>query len=217
MYYSSSSRSRGYRSSGSRPYDPNDNFRLKSRKGSRKTKLIFVLAVFLALQSLYLLVSYIRMSIAEADTLELTLSERKQQQELDILRPQAQKLRADIETLGKGGLPELTRLEFDKVLTMDQDYVKNVVFTVSGKGNDRVYEYKMVMHNGSLNLIHPQVDILFFDPQGIQVGMSRLGVQNDGVTPTLEVMERGEIRSFSSQIQLSDNAKPGYFRLRIWK
>ncbi len=188
----------------------------KRHKTSPKTKMIIALCVALALESFFLLVSYIRMSMIETENLELNLSERKQTQELDILRPQSQKLRADIEALSQSRLPDLTPLEFDKVLAMDQDYVKNIVFTVSGKGSEKAYEYKIVMHNGTLNMIHPQVDILFFDPLGIQVGISRLGVQNDG-TPTLEVMDRGEIRSFSSQIQLSDTAKPSYFRLKIWK
>ncbi len=186
------------------------------RHRSSKTKLIVILSLVLALETAALLVSYIKMSVTENENLDLVLAERKQTQELEALRPQVEKLQADIATLTHSRLPDLNLLEFDKVLSLDKDYVKNIVFTVSGKGDEKLYEYKVVMHNGTLNLIHPQVDILFFDHVGIQVGISRLGVQKDG-TPTLEMLDRGEIRSFSSKIELNDNAKPEYFRLKIWK
>ena len=186
------------------------------RHRSFKTKLIIILGLGLALETVFLLVSYIRMNIAENENLDLVLAERKQSQELEYLRPQVEKLQADVAMLTQSRLPELTPLEFDKVIPMEKDYVKNIVFTVSGKGDAKLYEYKVVMHNGSLNLIHPQVDILFFDPVGIQVGASRLGVQKDG-TPTLEMLDRGEIRSFSSRIDLTDNVLPQYFRLKIYK
>lgn len=204
--------SRGHHRKGAQSIHINHS---KHPKTSSKTKILIVLGVVFFLESIFLMISYIRMSMIETENLDLTLTERKQNQELETLRPQADKLKRDIETLAQSHLPDLKPLEFDKVLPMEQDYVKNIVFTVSGKGNQKEYEYKMVMHNGTFNMIHPQVDILFFDKVGIQVGISRLGVQDDG-TPTLEVMDRGEIRSFTSKIELNDTALPSYFKLKIW-
>jgi hypothetical protein len=186
------------------------------RRRSSKTRLIVALGAALALETVLLLVAYGRMSLTEKENAELSLAERKQAQELELLRPQVQKLQDDIAAMAQSRLPGLSRLEFDKVIAVDQDYVKNIVFTAAGKGDEKHYEYKIVMHNGTLNLVHPQVDILFFDHLGIQVGLSRLGVQKDG-TPTLEMLDRGEIRSFSSKIELTDKAQPEYFRLKIWK
>jgi len=200
------------------PYHRSRRHRSRSRSGGRdssKFKLIVILAVCFAFESMYLLFSYISMNMLEYENLDLNLAERKQTQELETLRPEFKKLGSDIAMLNESRLPDLIPLEVDKVIEMDKDYVKNIVFTASGKGEDKHYEYKMVMHNSTLNLIHPQVDILFFDQIGIQVGLSRLGVQKDG-TPTLEVMERGEIRSFSSQLELTHTNTPNYFRLRIW-
>jgi hypothetical protein len=186
------------------------------KRRSSRTKLIIILGLALAVETAVLLASYIWMTLSENENLDLVLAERKQSQELDLLRPQVEKLRSEIAMLTQSRLPDLTPLEFDKVLPFNQSYAKNIVFTVSGKGDEKLYEYKIVLHNSSLNLIHPQLDILFFDHVGIQVGISRLGVQQDG-TPTLEMLDRGEIRSFSSKISLTDEAKPEYFRIKIQK
>jgi hypothetical protein len=189
--------------------------RIKRRRSSR-TRLILILGLSLVLETVLLVMAFARMSFAEKENAELVLAERKQAEELQILRPQVQKLQEDIAALTQSRLPDLQRLEFDKVIALDQGYVKNIVFTIAGKGDQNHYEYKIVMHNETLNLIHPQVDILFFDRIGIQVGLARIGVQKDG-TPTLDMMDRGEIRSFAAAIELTDNVKPEYFRLRIWK
>lgn len=187
------------------------------RSRSSKTKTIALLGIGLVLETAVLLVSYVRMSVAESENLDLVLAERKQTQELQALRPKIEKLQSDIDMLARSRLPDLTPLEFDKVIPVDKDYVKNIVFTLSGRGIQKAYEYKVVMHNGSLNLVHPQADILFFDDLGIQIGISRLGVQKDG-TPTLEMMDRGENRSFSSKLEeLSEDSAPKYFRLNIYK
>ena len=156
------------------------------------------------------------MSLAESENRVLVISERKQSEELQQLRPQVEKLRKEVTALTESRLPGLRRLELDKVLVLNQAYVKNVVFTVSGKGDDLKYEYKMTARNASLNLVHPQVDILFFDRLGIQVGISRIGVNKEGA-PTLDILERGESRSYSQNIALNGENRPEYFRLRIYK
>jgi hypothetical protein len=188
----------------------------RRRHHTSKTRLIVVLGLILVLETALLLAAYIRMSVADKENMELAAAERKQAEELAMLRPQVDRLREELKALTESRLPGLQRLEFDKVIPIDQDYVKNVVFSMAGKGDQKHYEYKLVLHNGALNLVHPQVDILFFDRVGIQVGLARIGVQKDG-TPTLEMMDRGEIRSFSSSVELTGEVQPEYFRLRITK
>lgn len=212
VYYSKEQQENDH---GTRHHDHGGGHHGKRRRSSR-AKLVVALGTALAIETVLLLTAYGRMSIAEQENADLVLAERKQAQELELLRPQVQKLKTDIAAMAQSRLPGLSRLEFDQVIAVDQDYVKNIVFTAAGKGEEKHYEYKIVMHNATLNLIHPQVDILFFDPLGIQVGLSRLGVQKDG-TPTLEMLDRGEIRSFSSRIELTDKIQPEYFRLKIWK
>lgn len=188
----------------------------KRRHHSSKRRLVLILSLALVAETGLLLATYIRMSLAESENRVLAITERKQAEELEALRPRVDKLQGEIAALTESRLPGLARLELDKVLTVDQDYVKNIVFTVAGKGDDMRYEYKMTTRNSSLNLVHPQVDILFFDTLGIQVGISRIGVTKDG-TSTLDMLERGETRSYSDKIDLSKESRPEYFRLKIHK
>jgi hypothetical protein len=187
----------------------------KYRRSSR-TKLIFFLSVVSIVETTVILILFIQLALSEQKNLELTILEKKQSQELEVLKPEVESLRADIASLTASRLPNLARLEFDKVIPLELDYVKNIVFTVAGKDSDKHYEYKIVMHNSGLSLIHPEVDILFFDRVGVQVGLSKIGFHQDG-TPNRDMLERGEVRSFSSSVDLTDDARPEYFRVKIHK
>lgn len=197
-----------------------DNVQAYSSRGkhrrSSRTRLIFLLSIVLVVETTALLVLFIQLTLSEQENLDLTVLEKKQALELQALKPEVEKLRADIAALTTSRLPNLTKLEFDKVIPLDLGYVKNIVFTVAGKNSDKHYEYKIVMHNTDLTLIHPEVDILFFDRVGVQVGVSKIGFHQDG-TPNLDMLERGEVRSFSSVIDLTGDADPEYFRVKIHK
>lgn len=186
----------------------------RRRHHSSKRRLLVILGLALAAETVLMVTAFVRMGLGETERLALEISGRKQAEELETLRPQVEKLRREIAELTRSRLPGLEPLEFDKVLAVDREYVRNIVFTLAGKGDPVQYEYKLTTHNGTLNLVHPQVDILFFDHLGIQVGQSRIGVQHDG-TPTMDMLERGETRSYSGKVVLSDEVKPEYFRLRI--
>ncbi|WP_145986584.1 hypothetical protein [Methylocaldum marinum] len=191
------------------------SYHSKYRRSSR-TRLIFFLSIGLIVETTALLVLFIQLILSGQENLELTVVEKKQSQELQRLQPEVEKLRTELAALTASRLPNLTKLEFDKVIPLDLGYVKNIVFTVAGKDSDKHYEYKIVMHNSELTLIHPEVDILFFDRVGIQVGLSRIGFHEDG-TPNLDMLERGEVRSFSAMVDLMDDANPEYFRVKIHK
>ncbi|CAI8880780.1 hypothetical protein [Methylocaldum szegediense] len=185
-------------------------------RSSSRTKLIFFLSIVSIVEAVMLLILFIQLALTEQEKLELTVLEKKQAQELKALRPEVERLRAEIASLTASRLPNLAKLELDKVINLEMDYVKNIVFTVAGKGSDKHYEYKIVMENSGLSLVHPAVDILFFDRVGVQVGLSKIGFHEDG-TPNLDMLERGEVRSFSASVDLVDDAKPEYFRVKIHK
>jgi cell division protein FtsB len=188
-------------------------YRNKSGRSSR-TKLVLILSLGLFAETVLLLILFIKLGVSEKNNLDLAIAENRQAQELAALKPELDKLRQNISQMTLERLPDLQRLEFDKVIPVDNEYVKNIVFTVAGKNGVKAYEYKLVMHNTGLTLVHPQLDILFFDRVGIQVGLAQLGIHKDG-TPTLDMLERGEIRSFSSGIQLNDEVAPEYFKIKI--
>lgn len=148
---------------------------------------------------------------------EVTLSvavEQKLQRELSEIRPKFEKMASEIEALTLNRLPGLVVLTYDKVLPINEQYVKNIVFTQTGSEKSKRYEYKVVMDNRNLLPVHPEVKILFFDRVGIQVGFSELGM-GEGLTIS-DHLERGEIRSYSSSIELSTGLEPKYFQVQLF-
>ncbi len=190
---------------------PSSLRRVKSR---RKTVLGLWVALFA--ESLLLMFFAIKLSMALREVNTLTVIEHKQARQLAEIEPEINKMRHEIANLTASRLPYLKKLDYDAVIPIDQEYVKNIVFTLSGRGAQKNYEYKLVMNNQELIAIHPTVKILFFDRVGIQVGISQIGVDKQGV-PTLDVLERGEIKSYSSNIDLADDAKPEYFLVQVKK
>ncbi|MEE9395773.1 MAG: hypothetical protein V3V31_02050 [Methylococcales bacterium] len=189
--------------------------RLKQRRSkSKSSKFLTILSVACAALFLLALALGVKVAMNGREVTDLTVLQRKQAQKLAILEPKLAEMEEEIAALVQSRLPHLTALGFDKVLPVDKKYVKNIAFTLAGKGGKKRYEYKMVMDNRSLVSVHPHVQIIFFDKVGIQVGMSELGVDTDGM-PTLDVLERGEIRSHVSQVKLTDNTDPQYFAVRI--
>ncbi len=148
---------------------------------------------------------------------EVTLSvavEQKLQRELSEIKPKFEKMAAEIEALTLNRLPGLVVLDYDKVLPVNEQYIKNIVFTQTGSEKNKRYEYKIVMDNRNLLPVRPELKILFFDRVGIQVGFSELGM-GEGL-PISDHLERGEIRSYSSSIVLSDGLEPKYFQVQLF-
>jgi len=190
-----------------------DRGRLKQRR-SKSKKSFIILSVGCALLFALALALAVKLTMYGREITDLTVLGRKQAQKLALLEPKLVEMEEEIAALVESRLPHLTVLGFDKVLPVDKRYVKNIAFTLAGKGGKKRYEYKMVMDNRGLVSVHPYVQIIFFDKVGIQVGMSELGVDSDGM-PTLDMLERGEIRSHVSQVRLTDNIEPKYFTVRV--
>ena len=160
------------------------------------------------------LVLGVKLTTCGRTVVDLTVLERKQARRLVELEPKIAELKQEVAQLVEARLPNLRPLEFDKVFHIGEAYVKNIVFTMTGKDGVRFYEYKMVMDNQDFVPVQPYIQILLFDRDGIQVGFSVLGVDKDGL-PTAEILERGEIRSHVAQVTLAQDIEPKYFLLQI--
>lgn len=143
----------------------------------------------------------------------LTTTNKKQALELQTLRPQVIEQARQITELVQHRLPTLQRIQFDKVTQLKHEYLKNIVFTLTGKTNVNRYEFRMTAFNKGLNLIHPEFKIIFFNHLGIQVKELPIGTDEQGVR-VLEPLEPTESRSFSASIKLlSDDEQPQYFKI----
>ncbi len=175
-------------------------------------KLIIGLWTAVAVLFLLLLFTSIKLSLYAKELYDLTLLQAKQERELEQLRPQLEQLEQELAELVKKRLPGLYPLEFDKVIPIDKQYVQHIIFTRVGKEEDRNYEFKLTLRNSELTAAHPIIRVTFFDHLGIQVASSTVGVDEKGA-PTLDVLERGEVRSYTQAISLPAGKEAKYFSI----
>lgn len=159
---------------------------------------------------LLLLVTAIKLSLYAKEVNDLSVIAAKQERELERLRLQLAQLEKELAELVRQRLPGLHLLEFDKVIPLDQQYVQHILFTRIGKETERNYEFKLTLRNGELTAVHPIVRVIFFDHLGLQVASSTVGVDDKGM-PTLDVLERGEVRSYVQAISLPAGKEAKYF------
>ncbi len=184
------------------------------RSSSKRKKLILILSAALAISFLLNLILGVKLgSYAREATLQ-TVIEQKLQRELAEIKPLLKAMENEVKTLTSKRLPGLEELTYDAVLQINKRYVKNIVFTRTGKVDVKRYEYKIVMDNRNLMPVRPEVRILFFDRVGIQVGFSELGMGNG--LPIADHLERGEIRAYSSAVELADDIEPKYFQIQLF-
>ena len=147
----------------------------------------------------------------ESENQALAVKARKQAMQLEESAAQIEKLNQDISILVKERIPNLHRLEFDKPIALNQQYVRDVIFTLTGIGSNKEYEYRVVLSNDSLNIAHPFVKVFLFDRLGIQLGMTRTSKYNAISEINFISLQPGEIRSYSSKVPLDRNETPYYF------
>jgi hypothetical protein len=181
--------------------------------GKRRLGVYLWIIVFIETATLLFLVS--RIGIVEKENNDLSASEKSLADEMESMRPEFEKLKADMDKMVRERLPGLIYIEFDKVIPVNLDYIKNIVFTVSGTKDSRKVEYKLLLENGSSYSVTPKLELLFFDKVGIQQGISKIGFEKD--PGAREILERGETRSFSDSVDLEDGAPPEYFIAKILK
>ena len=182
-----------------------------------RTRLIQILGVALTLSLLInllmaiALASYARKAsllsgIGSGLRLELASITEQSEQKTKRLKT----LESEIQALTLNRLPGLMSLIFDEVIKVDKRYVKNIVFTRTGKKGTHLYEYKVVLENNN-GALQPALKILLFDRSGVQVGMSTLShkTEQGGITR----LDQDEIRTHYSVVQLPDSSEPEYFQV----
>lgn len=149
----------------------------------------------------------------ESANQQLGINATKQGDELTRTKTRLEKLESEVAEFVSGRIPYLHRIEFDKTIPVDQNYVRNVIFTLTGVGDDKKYEYRIVMHNDSMNIVHPFINVFLFDELGIQVGATKI-TKADATTKTEYTdLKQGETRSYSAMVPLERNETPYYFLL----
>lgn len=186
----------------------------------RRTRLIQILGIALALSLLInllmaiALASYARKASLLSGIgsgLRLELASTTEQSEHKTKRIKT--LESEIQALTLNRLPGLINLNFDEVIEVDKHYVKNIVFTRTGKKGHHLYEYKVVLENHNAAL-QPALKILLFDRSGVQVGMSSLS--NKTEQGGIARLDQDEVRTHYSVVQLPDSSEPEYFQVILF-
>ncbi len=182
-----------------------------------RTRLIQILGVALALSlliNLFIAIalgSYIRKAgllSGVSASLRLQLTDMTEQLEANVRKTRI--LKGEIQELTLNRLPGLIELNYDEVIKIDKRYVKNIVFTRTGKNGAHLYEYKIVLENHDPAL-QPALKVVLFDRNGVQVGMSEL--RKDTEHGGIIRLDQDEVRAHYSVVQLPDNAEPEYFQV----
>jgi len=125
--------------------------------------------------------------------------------QIEGLKSSLTQSKKELEEFIKGRLPSVMKLVPDKVLTVDKDLIKNIVFTVITQDGSRQYEYKLVVENRSHKIIVPKFRLLIFDKYGVQIGVDQVLMGKE--------LAPGESRSYSSKVELFMKEEPAYFHV----
>jgi len=152
----------------------------------------------------------------KATEYQQTLHElRKEDIALKAVTSELETVRKELDTLVQNRIPGLLPLKYDEAITVDNQYVRNIIFTLVKNGKKRKYEYRLVLHNDTLSIIQPVVDILLFNDTGIQIGVAQVEYKDASTKAGHSALDPGEVRSYTSSIDLNRDEEPKYFFLAI--
>lgn len=147
---------------------------------------------------------------------EQTLFElRKQQNAMQAVNNELETVKNELDTLVQKRIPGLALLKYDEAISVDDEYIRNIIFTEVINGKKRNYEYRLVMQNDTLSIIHPKVEILLFNEIGIQIGSTQVDYSDSTSEATRAALDPGEVRSYTSSIDLLRDEEPRYFLLAV--
>jgi len=181
--------------------------------GDRSRLLLGLLALVLVANLVIVLFLGLRLYLLNNEDAELRGELAKAQEELNQVKQELAKSLGDIESLLKGQLPGLTRIEYDQVVVLNEKYLKNIIFNKVNSKNLKGYEFRVVMQNDTLATIWPRFKINFFDEHGVHLSTVQAGDEKEAPMQ-IDPLGPGEERAGSSAvIKLSDNEKMPYFFL----
>lgn len=152
------------------------------------------------------------------------MSQRSAQLEQDIDRLRlkladaealSKKLLTDMNALVESRLPGLRPLEFDKIIQISEQYIKNVIFAVSRDSEETKYEYRFVFFNPKITPVFPRVKLHLFNNRGLEVGGADVTLTGQASEGRVRSLGPGEIRSYNGSVAVLGDGQPSYFMLEI--
>ena len=174
-----------------------------------------MLAATAILFMLIYLFTWFYISRKSAESEQALIELRLQQKTLDSISSELDEVKAERDALVQGRIPGLLPLKYDEMITPDQQYIRNIIFTMVRNGQQDTYEYRLVVHNDTLSVIYPMVEILLFNDIGIQIGLARVQHKDASTATGRASLDPGEVRSYTATIDLIRDEEPHYFLLVV--
>jgi len=163
-----------------------------------------------------LIFSWLHLAGKSSEQHQAILDLRKQEVLVKNLAGELETVKNERDILVQERIPGLIPMTYDEAISIDNEYVRNVIFTLAKTGNNNIYEYRLVLHNNTLSIARPKARIILFNDIGIQIGMAQIE-QTDASTETdaRASLDPGEVRSYTAAIDLIRDEEPSYFLLDI--
>jgi cell division protein FtsB len=156
---------------------------------------------------------YIAKQSAQAE--QVLLEFRQQEKQLSSMRAELAATTTERDALVQERIPGLIPIQYDQTITPDNEFIRNIIFTMVKTGQKETYEYRLVMQNDSLSVVRPMVEILIFNDVGIQIGMAEVQHKDASTTTGRPALDPGEVRSYTAAINLIRDEEPYYFLLAV--
>ena len=185
------------------------------RYESRIRRYKYLLASISILFLLTYLFTWFYVSRKSAESEQALIELRLQEKTLNSISSELETVRNERDALVQGRIPGLLPLKYDEMITTDLQYIRNIIFTMVRDGQQETYEYRLVMQNDTLSVIHPMVDILLFNDIGIQIGLARVQHKYASTATGRSSLDPREVRSYTATIDLIRDEEPHYFLLAV--
>ena len=192
----------------------------RSRSSYRYESRIRRYKIYLAIVSLLFLITlfftWLNSSNNSSEYYHAILDLRKQEAVAKNLATELETVQGERDILVQQRIPGLIPLRYDETINIDNQYVRNIIFTLAKSGKKNIHEYRLVLHNNTLAVARPRAEIILFNDIGIQIGMAQ--IEQTDATSDIDgraALDPGEVRSYTAAIDLIRNEEPSYFLLII--
>ena len=183
------------------------------RSAAKIRRYKYLLAAITTLFFLVYVFTWLHMSRKSSEHELALLDLRKHEIAISALSGELETVKSELNTLVQERIPGLLPLKYDEAITVDNEYIRNIIFTLVKNGKKRSYEYRIVLHNKTLSVIRPAVEILLFNDIGIQIGVTQIEYTDASSGTVSSSLYPGEVRSYTSSIELIRDEDPSYFLL----
>lgn len=187
--------------------------RYRSETRLRRYRYLLVgLSILFTLVYIFTLFHFAGKSAAQQQAI---IDLRKHEASLSNLTRELETVKTERDALVQGRIPNLLPLTYDEAITIGEEYVRNIIFTLVKNGKKKIYEYRLVLHNDSLVVVRPKVEIFLFNDIGIQIGVAQVTASDATTNVDRIELDPGEVRSYSATIDMIRDEEPSYFLLTL--